>query len=143
MGARCCGSTEEEAKKDQKGSNSNFTFMTRSISLSRLGSEVNLNKQGMFADILEAVKIAEQRKQNEPVNMHEIWRSFELNSSLHSNKFKVILLELYKQGEIISDETVSLFSTNMRLLYGEGNKLFYTCQGLVALKCQGYTLDQS
>ena len=75
--------------------------------------------------------------------MNEIWRSFELNSSLHSNKFKVVLLELYKQGEIISDETVSLFSTNMRLLYGEGEKLFYTCQGLVALKCQGYTLDQS
>ena len=46
---------------------SNFTFLTRSVSLSRLGSECQLNKQGLGADVLGAVRLAELRQGNKPV----------------------------------------------------------------------------
>jgi len=71
-----------------------------------------------------------------PVNMHDVWRSFELNSSLHSNKFKVVMLDLFKQGEILAESTVSRFTTDKER---EG---FYTCQDLLAEKYPGYKFDQ-
>ena len=67
--------------------------------------------------------------------MHDVWRSFELNSALHSNQFKVQMLELFKLGEILADRSVSRFTTNkMR----DG---FFTCQELLAETYPGHQFD--
>jgi len=92
--------------------------------------------------VLEAVKKAEVRNDGLPVSMHQIWRSFDLNSSLHSNKFKVVLLDLFKQGEIYADQSVSLFTTNARFLSGHGDEHFYSCKDLLYSKCDGYKLSK-
>lgn len=47
--------------------------MTRSVSLSRLGSDLELNKQGTHAEVLAATNLAQLRKENSPVNIVEIW----------------------------------------------------------------------
>lgn len=86
----CCN------KDTRQESTCNFVFLTRSVSLTQLSNEVQLNQQGISAEVLNAVKRAESRNRSNPVNMHEIWRGFELNSSLHSNKFKAVMLDLFK-----------------------------------------------
>ena len=68
--------------------------------------------------------------------MHDVWRSFDLNSSLHSNKFKVVLLDLFKQGEIFADLTLSRFTTD------QNRAGFYSCQDLLAERFAGYEFDQ-
>lgn len=108
MGSQCCSYEENE-----KG---NFSLLTKSISLGRLASDVNLNKQGLQADILGAVELAEKRNGNLPVNIVQIWRSCKLNNSLHSVKFKIALLELFKSGEILSDGSLCYFTSNFDLL---------------------------
>ena len=62
---------------------------------------------------MAAVLCAELRKENNPVNIVEIWQSFSLNSSMHSSKFKCILFDLYKQNEVIADDKLTYWSTNL------------------------------
>ena len=67
--------------------------------------------------------------------MHDVWRSFDLNSSLHSNKFKVIFLDLFKQGEILSNYTVSKFTTD------RAKEGYLTCQALLIERFPEHRFD--
>ena len=137
----CCQDDQDKA--------SNFTFMTRSLSLHRMSSDLQLNQQGMSADILNAVKRAELRNRAMPVTIADIWRSVELNSSLLSKKLKIVVLELFKQNEIVADETLTFFSTDhnivqtSRSLECEEGMLFYTCRQLLDAKYPSYKFDPS
>ena len=93
---------------------------------------------------MAAVQRAELRKENNPVTIVEIWQSFELNSSMHSSKFKCILFDLYKNGEMIADENLTYYSTNLELLRGPHNcdaSPFQHCADLLAHKFPSYEFD--
>lgn len=63
---------------------------------------------------------------------------------MHSCKFKCILFDLYKQGEVIADETLTYWSTNLELVRGPQNNdasPFQHCQDLLARKFPDYTFD--
>jgi len=105
---------------------------------------LQLNQQGLQAEILSAVKRAELRKKNHPVNIVEIWQSFEYNASIHSSKFKCILFDLYKQEEVIADDTLTYWTTNAELLRGPQNNdasPFQRCNDLLARKFPNYEFD--
>ena len=98
----------------------------------------------MQAEILAAVQLAELRKKNNPVNIVEIWQSFQLNASMHSSQFKCILFDLYKQGEVIADDQLTYWSTNLQLLRGPQNNNaspFQHCNDLLASKFLSYEFD--
>ena len=79
-----------------------------------MASELQLNKQGLESDVLAAVQQAETRNDNSPVHIVNVWQNIELSSNVHSTKFKIALLTLYKQGELLADESMSLFSADFR-----------------------------
>ena len=119
--------------------------MTSSVSLSRLASDLELNKQGTQALVLEAIYKAELRKNNSPVNIVEIWQSLAYSSNFHSVKFKVALLDLYKQGDVFADENLSYFSTDQNILRGPQNNNaspYQRCSDLIARRFPTYRLDQ-
>ena len=136
MGQGCCSGESTDPV--------NFTFLTRSVSYSRLGNDLQLNKQGLEAEVFAAVQKAELRKGNLPVNILEIWRCIELNSRLHSKKFKVALLDLYKQGEVFADDSLCYFSTDVYLLRSKLNKnaKFLSCLDLIQCKFPTYKFDK-
>lgn len=90
---------------------------------------------------------AELRNESQPVHIVDIWRSFELNSSLHSKKFKILLLDLLKQDEVISDETLTYFTTDKSLLHEQiltsqrHHRQFYKCKQLLNEKHPEYRFD--
>ena len=107
--------------------------------------------------VLDAVQRAELRNRNKPVNIVQIWQSCELSSQLHSTKFKMILLDLFCQNEIFSDESMTYYSAESSTSgpnvldtqdrekeedESVGAMQMFDCQSLLTKKFPGYKFDE-